>query len=209
MIDTIIFDIGNVLADFTWRELIDAQGYSTEDKETAMRLFTSPHWKEVDRGVLSDDEILDKVCGGDPAARAIMEPLYIKAADCIKPNDYSQRLIEEIKARGLRLYVLSNFGAMYFEHCRAYYSFLALMDGAVVSYQEKIIKPDPRIYQILIDRYKIDPLKAVYLDDHAKNLAPAAALGMETIHVTGFDSIIEGLNTIGAGLPAERSYYTA
>ena len=62
------------------------------------------------------------------------------------------------------------------------FDFLSWFDGVVVSGEEGVIKPDPRIFRVLLDRYRITPGEAVFIDDNPGNAAAAAALGIHGIH---------------------------
>jgi 2-haloacid dehalogenase len=83
------------------------------------------------------------------------------------------------------LYALTNFAAeTFFTHIRhdTKYNFLNLFKDIVVSGVEKVIKPDPKIYEILLQRNNLDPKNCIYIDDSKNNLVPAQELGMTTIH---------------------------
>jgi 2-haloacid dehalogenase len=76
------------------------------------------------------------------------------------------------------LYALSNWSAETFAVARPRYEFLDWFDGIVISGEEGVIKPDARIFQVLLERYSLTPATTVFIDDHAANVAAAEALGM-------------------------------
>jgi 2-haloacid dehalogenase len=94
-------------------------------------------------------------------------------------------ILDELRGRGVRLYALTNWSAETFAAQPARFGFLGWFDGIVVSGREKLIKPDPRIFRLLLERYGIDPAAAVFIDDVAANAEAAAALGIHGIHFTG------------------------
>jgi 2-haloacid dehalogenase len=90
-------------------------------------------------------------------------------------------ILAELHARGTPLYLLSNFSAETYPLACQRFDFLRLFDGIIVSGEVKAIKPDRRIYEILIERYRIDPHRAVFIDDVAENVAAAQRLGIHGI----------------------------
>jgi 2-haloacid dehalogenase len=76
------------------------------------------------------------------------------------------------------LLALTNWSQETFPIARQLYPFLQWFEGIVVSGEERLVKPDPRIYQLLLDRYSVDPASALYIDDSARNVEAAEALGM-------------------------------
>ena len=89
-------------------------------------------------------------------------------------------LLAELKARGVRLYALTNWSHETFPQAKeiGMFGFLHWFEGIVVSGEERLVKPDPRIYRRLFERYAIDPARTIYIDDARRNVDAAAALGM-------------------------------
>ncbi|MDE6604325.1 MAG: HAD family phosphatase [Lachnospiraceae bacterium] len=182
MITTIIFDIGNVLADFAWEDHYRSFGYSEEILERlADATVKSPLWNEYDRGAMSDEEIIQGFIENDPGIeKEIRETLREKGSMVIR-NDYAIPWIQKLKGKGYRCLYLSNFSRSVHEQCAAALDFLPHMDGGILSYEEKVIKPMPEIYQLLIDRYGLTPEECVFLDDTQRNLDGADKFGIHTI----------------------------
>ena len=82
-----------------------------------------------------------------------------------------------------RLLALTNWPAESFGWARKTYPFLSWFEGIVVSGVEGVVKPEPEIYQILFDRYGVDPSQAVFMDDNEKNVAGSEAVGLKAIYV--------------------------
>lgn len=185
MIDTIIFDIGMVLVDFAWKEYLDSFHYSEEtNKAVANAMFLSEAWNEFDKGVLPDEEILGCFINNNTKYEKQIREVFENIGDTIKPFEYSVDLIKELKGEGFHIYVLSNFSRKAFEQSRERMKFLDLVDGEVISYQVKQIKPERGIYETLIKKYGIIPERAVFLDDSAKNIKAAKEMGFQVIHFT-------------------------
>jgi 2-haloacid dehalogenase len=106
-------------------------------------------------------------------------------------------VLAELKRRGVPLYALSNWSAETFPPQRTRFPFLGWFDGIVVSGLEGVIKPDPRIFRVLVERYGIDPRAAVFIDDVAANAAAAEALGIHGIHFRSPEQLRRELVAVG------------
>src|SRR5712691_6571956 len=96
----------------------------------------------------------------------------------------SVAILEELRDREVPLYALSNWPAESFPLARQRFDFLGWFRGILVSGDVKVIKPDPRIFELLIERFAIDPLRAIFIDDIEVNAAAARAFGMHAIQYT-------------------------
>ncbi len=198
MITTIIFDIGNVLADFTWEAHYRSFGYNEEIFERlANATVRNPFWNECDRGVLSDEELLQGFIENDPGIEKEIRETQHDKSTIVSRNDYAIPWIQELKGKGYRCLYLSNFSRKAHKDCAAALDFLPYMDGGILSYQEKIIKPMPEIYQLLIDRYGLVPEECVFLDDTQKNLDGAQKFGIHTILFRNQAQAVEELRRLG------------
>ena len=127
MITTIIFDIGNVLADFTWEAHYRSFGYSEEILERlANATVKNPLWNEYDRGVMSDEEIVQSFIERDPGIeKEIREVLRDKGSMVVR-NDYAIPWIQKLQEKGYRCLYLSNFSESAGRDCSAAVSYTHL-----------------------------------------------------------------------------------
>jgi len=93
-------------------------------------------------------------------------------------------ILAELHGRGVALYGLTNFSAETYPLALRRFDFLAWFRGVLVSGEVGLVKPDPRIYRLLCERFDIAPATVIYIDDVARNAAAATALGMHGIHFT-------------------------
>jgi 2-haloacid dehalogenase len=93
-------------------------------------------------------------------------------------------ILEELRDREVPLYALSNWPAESFPTAIQRFDFIGWFRGILVSGDVKVIKPDPRIFDLLLERFAIDPLSAIFIDDVEANAAAARALGMYAIQYT-------------------------
>ena len=91
-------------------------------------------------------------------------------------------ILRELKRAGVPLYAVTNWSAETFPSAQNRFDFFAEFDGIVVSGEEGVIKPDPRIFRILLDRYDIPAHAAVFIDDNPANAEAATNLGIHGIH---------------------------
>ena len=182
-ITTIIFDIGNVLAGFTWKEHFQSFGYDDAMVERiAAATVKSPDWNEYDRGVLSDEEIMASFIRNDPAIQKDIERVLGNFKTLVKRYDYAIPWIKDFKAKGYRCLYLSNFSRKAEKECAHALDFLPYLDGGILSYKEKVIKPDEAIYRLLIKRYQLVPEECIFMDDSLPNVLAARKLGIHAIH---------------------------
>ena len=159
----IVFDLGGVVfhrdAKKVRKELIDFFAFIFAAK---MPLF----WEEYDRGTLTFDEVLDELSRSKGCDRAVAEDYLREALDRQEAVPQTAALIRDLKRAGYRLYVLSNMSREFIDFLR----------------RTEIYGPEPRIYEILLDRFGLDPAETLFIDDRRSNLEAAAAFGIATFH---------------------------
>lgn len=201
MINTIILDIGQVMAHFRWKEYLLDCGYDEETiKRVSKATVLSKEWGEEDRGILSDEELIAAFIANDPSVAEEIRKLKGSPEKLVQEYDYSVDFVKKLKANGYKVYLLSNYGKTNFAYARTNFKFIPYVDGGVISYEVKHIKPEPEIYRALIDKYQFDPKEAVFLDDSLANLEGAKAFGFYTIHFTEFEKAIEELKVLGVNI---------
>ncbi len=184
-INTVVFDIGNVLAGFDWQEYLSGFGFSKETKERlAEATFQGNNWKELDRGAKTDEEIYEDCLKEVPDLEKELSMVWEGRLGIVKEYEYSTEWIKSLKAKGYRVYILSNYGINTFAEAKRTFSFLEHADGMVISYEIKHIKPEPEIYEELIRRYNVEPEKAVFIDDLEANVEAAKKFGFHAFRFT-------------------------
>ncbi len=199
MITTIIFDMGMVLIDFRWKALFREMGLTGEryDRMVAATV-ANPVWNEFDRGVWTDEMMLDAFIKNAPELEEELRILmYDRFTELLKKYDYTDEWLDTLKANGYKIYILSNFSRKGFEDCSKELDYVSKADGAVISYKVRMIKPDPEIYRYLLDTYDIDPKEAVFIDDNKDNIEGAEKLGITGILFKDKKSADEELEKLG------------
>lgn len=197
MIDTVIFDIGNVLVEWHWRKNF-VQWFGEEMVEPlAEATVRSPGWLELDRGELDEAGIIALLTKNAPEYAEQIAQIVSCNHEMLTTFPYADSWLRDLKAAGYKVYILSNFGEFGFNRAKPTFTFLQYADGGVISYEVKRVKPGREIYEILCEKYGITPENAVFLDDRPENTAAAAALGMHTVTVESKEQADAELKALG------------
>lgn len=198
MIDTIVFDIGMVMVNFCWEKYLRSFQYSEDLYQSiAEAMFLSPQWNEYDRGELTDQEILELFIKNKPEYKKQIEEVFADLGKTIEVYEYAQSWIRSLRAKGYKVYYLSNFSKRTLVQGEKEMRFHKEMDGGLFSFEVKKIKPEKEIYQIFIDKFHIKPERAVFLDDNSKNLEGAKPFGFHTILFTSKEKAEKELRHLG------------
>ncbi len=183
MIKNIIFDIGNVLTDFRWEGFLRDKGFDGEMfRRIAAATVLSGQWCEYDRGVWTDEQILEAFVKNDPEIEREIHLAFDDFKDLVTPRAYAIPWIQELKKKGYQVWYLSNFSRKAEAECADSLSFMPYMDGGILSYRDKLIKPDAAIYELLLSRFRLVAEESVFLDDTLANIEAAKNLGIHGIH---------------------------
>lgn len=200
MIKNILLDIGNVLAEFRWRGLMEDLGFS-EDTIIALRnnVIRSPLWKELDRGVMDIYSVVDLFKQHNPEYAKEIEAFFHNAEGLVEQFEYTEDFVKELKAKGYKVYILSNYPGHIFSIHEKKFTFLPHVDGKVISGYVKMIKPEPEIYHYLLDTYGLKPEECVFIDDLKENIHSAVSLGIAGIVFTSYEQVREELDKLLMG----------
>lgn len=197
-VDSIIFDVGMVLVNYDWKSYLDTFPYSQQIKKRIGRaVFDSQTWNEQDRGDLTPGEYVRQFVENDPELEEEILQVLSTNEKTISVYDYAETWVRYLKEKGYHLYILSNYPERLLEKTRPDMTFLNYMDGIVFSSEVKQIKPEPQIYQTLLQTYQINPARAVFLDDRQANLDAAAKFGIHTILFQNFKQAVSALKQLG------------
>ena len=191
MIKNILFDMGSVLVDFSPLRFTMEAKLSPEDAELIREeLFRSIEWAQLDRGTLTDPELL-----------AIMKPRFperlwptLEWMICrwdeppvMVPGMYA--LVEELSRAGYGLYLLSNAALRHDEYWPRYPVSRFFGDRLLISAHEGITKPDPRFYRLALERFALDPKECLFIDDVPVNAEGAVYCGIDAIVFKGAERL--------------------
>ena len=197
-IDTVVFDIGNVLTDFAWDKFLVFKGYDDKMVERiAKATVYSDDWVEYDKGNLTNEEIIARFVENDPEIRSEIEDSFKNIDGIILKREKTIPWIRALKAAGYKVLYLSNFSKQALEGCPDAMAFLYETDGGILSFREHVVKPDPAIYNLLVSRYNLTPSKTVFIDDTQVNIEAAQNLGWKGIIYRDYNQVVDELATLG------------
>ena len=184
--NVVVFDIGGVLIDWNprhlYRKLFPGDEPAMED---FLANVCTHEWNRChDAGrIFAEGARLLKLEHPD---KAELIDAYGARFDEMMPGpiEGAVEILAELRDRDTPLYALSNFSAETFPPALERFDFLRWFCGMVISGEVGIIKPDPRIYEVMLARFAIDPHRAVYIDDVAANAEAARPFGIHGIHFT-------------------------
>lgn len=182
---TVIFDLGGVLVD--WDPYVLYRTLLPSDDAIARFMAETRllEWNAEQDAGRSWDEAVAKHSAEFPEYASLIAAWHERWEETmLGPITGTVDLLRELRDGRTPLYALTNWSQEKFPIARARFDFLSWFDGIVVSGEERVIKPDPRIYRVLFDRYDVDPSEAVFVDDSPANVDAAAALGMTAFRFT-------------------------
>lgn len=180
---TIVFDLGAVLIDWSPRHLY-RKIFKTEEEITWFLENICTHdWNEKQDAGRSFEEATKELLEKFPEHELPIRAWYDRWQETIKgPIPGTVEILKQIRdSKKYKLYALTNWSAETFPWALEKFDFLGWFEGIVVSGHEKTRKPFPDFFQILFDRYKINPAQALFIDDSQRNIDGAKAVGMPGI----------------------------
>lgn len=197
MIKNIVFDIGNVLLQFKPKEYFAALFQDSNFSESVCDLMMSSDvWKKYDLGVLGLDDVKHEFQRLYPQYHERIEEMLDHWVQILEPLDYTMEKMLMLKRKGYGVYLLSNLNKEAYDYIKKRYHIFQDCDGYVVSFQEKLAKPDPEIYHCLCNRYQILPEESVFLDDCLENVQAAISCGFFGIHFNDECKVEEQLEAL-------------
>lgn len=193
----LVFDFGGVLVDWNPHHLYDSYFGSKEKATWFLENICTNEWNS-------------QMDGGKPFCQGIAElsaqyPEYAKDIEAYFNRwiemmgteiEGMYGLLQEYKAKGYTLLGLTNWSSETFCQVKDVYPIFKLLDGMVVSAEEHCIKPSPRIYQILLERFGLNASDCVFIDDRQPNIDGADAVGMTGILFTSAQDLREKLESV-------------
>ena len=182
----VVFDLGGVLIDWDPRYLYRKLLPDEAAVEEFLATVCTPEWNdEQDRGRPFAEGVAELV-ERHPVHAAAITAYHERWTEMLGGGIAgSVELLAELRKAGVPLYALTNWSAETFGIARERYQFLEWFDGVLVSGEERMSKPDPAIFRLLLDRFGLDPRTAFYVDDSPANVAAAGELGFDAVRFTG------------------------
>jgi putative hydrolase of the HAD superfamily len=156
-------------------------------------------WKEIDRSDsdIIDEHIITEFIAEDPEISDEIRTFLNNSYEIVEEYDYASDFIRGLKRAGYPVYLLSNYGKANFKYAKDNFDFFKYVDGGLISYEAGYVKPEVGIFKAFIDKYKIIPWEAVFLDDMKGNVEAASEFGFHTVHFKSLEQAIEELKILG------------
>lgn len=199
--DTVVFDLGNVL--IAWEPALAFSGVLDPDDVPAfLEEVDFPAWNHAQDSGRSWADGVAELAAAFPHHRTAIEAYVPNFASTLRELPASTAVLHELAAGGVRLLALTNWSAELFGHARDRFAFLEEFEGIVVSGEEGVAKPDRRVFEVLLGRYRVDPRRAVFVDDSAVNVAAARSVGLHGVRFEDPPTLREDLVAAGLLPPA-------
>ncbi len=166
----IIFDIGNVLLDFQPEKYLQQYFSPSVMGDLMMIIFSSDEWIELDMGTMMIQDAIQSLTLKHPHYHDEIIFVMENWTHMMTPLQKNVEIVKELKDKGYHLYLLSNFHKEAIQTMFQRYDFFNLFEGGIISANEKLVKPDKKIYQLLLHRYHLETSESLFIDDMLANI---------------------------------------
>jgi len=195
---TVVFDVGNVLLRWDPRNLYRTIFDDADEMEWFLSTICTSEWNiEQDRGRDWDEAVallVKRYPDHEAPIRAYHDRWEETVSGVIQEN---VALLGRLREAGVPNYCITNFSGPKFDLSKKRFPFLGGFDGIIVSGDERLLKPEPAIYRLLLDRYGLEAETCLFIDDSKANVEGARAVGMQAIHFVEPMDLAAELNRYG------------
>jgi 2-haloacid dehalogenase len=198
-VNAIVFDLGGVLIDWNPSYVFDQLFDDEERKKYFFENVCTPDWNEEQDAGRSLKEATETLVAQHPDWKEYIEAYYGRWPEMLGgPIQETVEILRALKDKNeYKIYALTNWSGELFPIALGMYDFLHWFDGRLVSGDEKMRKPFPEFYQLMIDRFELVPQQTVFIDDNLRNVKAAEQFGIQCIHFTSPQQLKENLEEKG------------
>ncbi len=193
MIKNIIFDMGNVLLEYTPKRYVKTV---TDDEiiATALikELFSGDEWQELDKGIITEEDLVMRVSDRIPQYTEYVKKAMDNWHSDLTPIEGMEEIVKKLKDKGYKIYLLSNTSLRFFKY-RDNVKIFSHFDGFIVSAEEKLLKPDKAIYDCICQRFNLNCNECIFIDDLKDNIEGALNAGLKAHLFTGANELFNYL----------------
>lgn len=198
MLRHVVFDIGGVLLDWNPRHLYRRIFSNSGEMEAFLAKLEKLEWNLAQDGGRTWGEGVAAFAALYPDERHLIEPFHHRWLETVKaPLWDTVALQRRLKAKGVRLFAITNYSAEKYDLSLGHFPFLNEFEDTVVSGKERLLKPDPAIYRLLLDRNGLEARHCLFIDDAEKNVTGARAVGLAAHHFQGAAGLEDELQRLG------------
>lgn len=181
MVKNIVFDIGNVLATFKPKDFLMDIFKDAKLADQFFEVFFTKLWHEYDQGLYTKEQMIQKGLQKMPDQKEKIKNMMDVWTSYVVGIQKNIDLIHIYQKKGYKVYILSNIPEDSYIYLKEHYNFIDQVDGGIYSYQHKLIKPDVKIFEVLLDQYDLKANECIFIDDKKENIRAAERLGFYTI----------------------------
>ncbi|MBC7543922.1 MAG: HAD family phosphatase [Candidatus Sericytochromatia bacterium] len=182
----VVFDLGGVLIQWQTAQLLQEALPEVDLTDSPLlQIFAGPEWLAYDRGEYTEAEAFASISARLPDDAESIERVAAVWRDHLVPIPANVSLLEKLTDSGIKAYALSNFARQSFAMVFDRNPWMLRFTGMMVSGHFGVLKPEPAIFDQFLRHYSLDPATCLFIDDHADNVAAAAAAGMQTYLYSG------------------------
>lgn len=182
---SIIFDLGRVLLTFEPEDYLhELYGEGEKAKILYKTVFGSKTWLDLDRGTIDNEGAIKAMTNERSDLAEEIRYLINNWIEIMIPIEGSVKLLQELKLKGYKLFMLSNFHKEAYDTVFSKYSFFKLFDGIFISSHYGLLKPEGEIYLRMLEEFSLSPEECLFIDDTPVNISAAKDLGIEGIVFT-------------------------
>ncbi|NIA69578.1 HAD family phosphatase [Pelagibius litoralis] len=197
-IEAVVFDVGGVLIDWNPRHLYRKVFDDEAEMEHFLTEVCSKDWNDQADAGRPIAEITAELCAQHPDKQPMIESYYARFPEMMSGAiDGTVTLLEQLHNSGMPLFVLSNFSAETFPHAQRRFDFFERFSGLLISGEEGMKKPDPRIYDLVVERFDLRPAHTLFIDDLADNTQAAVDAGWQARRFISPRQLEEDLRNLG------------
>ena len=179
MIKNVIFDIGNTLIAFKPLDYLNEKFSDRTTVDTLYEtIFNSREWISLDRGTITQDEAVKRFCTRQPSLEKQIKYVMENWDEMHIPMKESIKLLNYLKNKGCRIYLLSNYQQKAYDYIYKKFDFIRETDGRIISSHVELLKPEREIYEVLLKKYDLKPKECLFIDDSAENIEAARKVGI-------------------------------
>lgn len=182
MIKNLIFDFGKVLVDYDFVSFFKSYIPNAERCQAVTSILYNERVQQIlDREDKPFDELMEEIIGNNKEYEPEIRYFMAHYPDVVKGEMEGMRdLLKQLKSEGYKFYGLTNW-CNKVHQTMAQYEIFQLLDGYIISSEEKVIKPEPEIYHRLFNKYNLKPEECIFADDRVENIVGARNVGMDGI----------------------------
>lgn len=196
-VEAVIFDLGNVLLFFDWDITADRLCARTGKtrRELDDYIVTTPFVNQLCIGQLSRERFFE-IIARDLGFNGDYNEFFLIWSEIFSPNEPMIQLAAALQGRQRR-FVLSNTNAIHMDYVFAHYPFIRDFEGAILSHEVGLLKPDARIYRLALEKFELTPQRTVFIDDILANVDGARAVGLHAVHYQSVEQVRQELTKLG------------